>query len=86
MTSQISGPCCDSDTEPDQYKVLYGKVTFANNFDNIIPENNQRVPRQRWKKTVQMSDIISHAVSLLWVKLCYSILLRNVWRVGLQSC
>ena len=20
MTSQISGPCCDSDIEPDQYK------------------------------------------------------------------
>ena len=20
MMSQISGPCCDSDTEPDQYK------------------------------------------------------------------
>ena len=39
------------------------------------------------KKTVQMSDFISYAVSLLCVKLCYGILLRNVWRVKLiQSC
>ena len=30
------------------------------------------------EKTVQMSDFISYAVSLLWVKLCYGILLRNV--------
>ena len=34
------------------------------------------------EKTVQISDFISYAVSLLWVKLCYDILLRNVWRAG----
>ena len=38
------------------------------------------------EKTVQMSDFISHAVSLLRVKLCYGSLLRNVWSAGLQSC
>ena len=40
------------------------------------------------EKTVQMSDFHSYAVLLLWVKLCYGIyiLLRNVWRAGLQSC
>ena len=39
------------------------------------------------KKTVQMSDFISYVVSLLCVKLCYGILLRNVWRVELiQRC
>ena len=37
-------------------------------------------------KTVQMSDFISYAVSLLWVKLCYGILLRNMWRAEFQSC
>ena len=30
------------------------------------------------KKTVQIRDFISYAVSLVWVKLCYNILLRNV--------
>ena len=38
------------------------------------------------EKTVQMSNSISYAVSLLWLELCYGILLRNVWRAGLQSC
>ena len=28
--SQISGPCCDSDIEPDQ--ILYGKVVFTCKF------------------------------------------------------
>ena len=37
------------------------------------------------EKTVQISGFISYAVSLLWVKLCYDILLRNVCRAGLQS-
>ena len=37
------------------------------------------------EKTVQISDFISYVVSLLWVKLCYDILLRNVWREELQS-
>ena len=68
MTSQSSGPCCDSDIKPDQYKSLVWesqlKVMFGNKFssslkvfivkgskiqlgfDNIYPENNQRVPRQ----------------------------------------
>ena len=32
MTSQISGPCCNSDIKPDQYKSLYGKVMLANKF------------------------------------------------------
>ena len=31
-------------------------------------------------------DFISYAVSLLWVKLCYGILLRNVWAAELQCC
>ena len=30
------------------------------------------------EQTVQMSDFISYTVSLLWVKLCYGILIRNV--------
>ena len=38
------------------------------------------------KKTVQMNDFISYTVSLLWVKLRYGILLRNVRRAGLQNC
>ena len=37
------------------------------------------------EKTVQISDFISDAVSLLWVKLSYDILLRNVWKAGLES-
>ena len=63
MTSQISGPCCDSDIKPDQCKS--GKITFGNKFssslkmfivkgnkihlgfDNKYPENNQLVPRKR---------------------------------------
>ena len=60
MTSQISGPCCDSDIEPMGKGMGYGKVTFANKvssslkrnkirlgFNNIYPENNQHVLRQR---------------------------------------
>ena len=30
MMSQISGPCCDSDIEPDQ--ILHGKVVFTLKF------------------------------------------------------
>ena len=37
------------------------------------------------EKTVQMSDFFSYAVSFLFVKLCYGVLLRNVWRGKLQS-
>ena len=37
------------------------------------------------EKTVQMSDFISHALSLLWVKLCYGILLRNVGEQGFKA-
>ena len=68
MTSQISGPYCDSDIELDQYKSFVWEshvrqqifVAFEDfisvirsriqlDFDNIYPENNQRVPRQGFK-------------------------------------
>ena len=105
MMSQISGPCCDSDIEPDQYKSFvweshvrqkmfvifkdfyhFKKQNLAF-FDNIYPENNQRVAKTmlNMEKTVQMSNFISYAVSLQWVKLCYGILLRNIWTAGLNS-
>ena len=34
MMSQISGPCCDSDIEPDQ--ILYGKVVFTCKFTSSL--------------------------------------------------
>ena len=58
MTSQISGPCCDSDISPDQCKslvweshvrqqifVVFEKMQLG--FDDKYPENNQRLARQR---------------------------------------
>jgi len=59
MASEITGPCWDSDIEPDQYKsfvweshirqqIFSSKETKSSLvFDNIYPENNQHVPRQR---------------------------------------
>ena len=35
------------------------------------------------RKTIQMSDFIPNGVGKI---LCYSILLRNVWKAGHQSC
>ena len=32
--SQISGPCCDSDIEPEQ--ILYGKVVFTCKFTSSL--------------------------------------------------
>ena len=34
MMSQISGPCCDSDIEPEQ--ILYGKVVFTCKFTSSL--------------------------------------------------
>ena len=63
--SQISGLCCDSDIEHDQYKSFVWEshvrqkifIIFEDFyrfkkqnpavFDNIYPENNQRMPRQQ---------------------------------------
>ena len=39
MTSQISGPCCDSDIlnkNLTSVRVLYGKVTFGNKFSSSL--------------------------------------------------
>ena len=35
MTSQISGPCCDSDIKTS-IRVQYGKVTFGNKFSSSL--------------------------------------------------
>ena len=37
MTSQISGPCCDSDIfKPDQYKSLVWATIFGNKFSSSL--------------------------------------------------
>ena len=57
MMSQISGPCCDSDIEPDHCKSFVWESHVCQQifcekkqnsslvFDNIYPDNNQHVPR-----------------------------------------
>ena len=67
---------------------IVNRNKFQLGFDNIVLEitNMCQDNVRHGKKTVQMSDFNSFAVLLLWVKLCYGILLRNVWRAGLQSC
>ena len=54
MISQISGPCCDSDIEPDHSKSFVWESHIRQQifviwkfFNNIYPENNQCVPKQR---------------------------------------
>ena len=36
MTSQISGPCCDSDIESDQYKSFVGKSHVRQRFFVVL--------------------------------------------------
>ena len=45
MTSQISGPCCDSDIKPDQYKSLVWESHFRQQifvvFEDVIVKGNK---------------------------------------------
>ena len=67
---------------------IINRNKFQLGFENIVLKiiNMCQDIVRHGKNTVQMIDFNSYVVLLLWVKLCYGILLRNVWRAGLQSC
>ena len=63
-----------------RFLLLKGTKSSLVSIIYILKIINAYQDNVKYGKTVQMSDFISYAVSLLWVRLCYGILLRNVWR------
>ena len=45
MTSQISGPCCDSDIKPDQYK-SFVEESHVSQQTSLVFEDFYRYKRQ----------------------------------------